>query len=200
MKYLVIDTETGGLDPRKNALLEIGMRLYDLDGKMEIAFHRKIMWEGIRVPIDINALAVNGCNLVDGANPETVARELAGWLASMSRRGEVTILGQNLQFDIDFIEEFLRRHGFVGWRELYRYRRIDTSMIALYLQEAGMLPRTVRLSLAGLHKHFFGTEIDHVHTALGDVEATFSVYREMLRLTRERISWDGTIAMEGKKP
>jgi DNA polymerase-3 subunit epsilon len=200
MKYLVIDTETGGLDPKKNALLEIGVRLYDEDGKMLQAFHRKIMWDSLdNTTISVGALAVNQCNPLDGDNGSKVAFDFARWVGNMSSPKDVVLLGHNLQFDCDFISEFLERYGYVGWMEPFRHRKIDTQHIALFAQEVGLLPPHVRLSLNTLHRHFFGEDIQKHHTALADVEATFSVYREMRRLFRERVSWDGTVAIEVKK-
>ena len=196
MKYLVIDTETGGLDPKKNALLEIGARLYDDDGKMLNAFNKKIMWDSsMSTTISIGALALNQCNPNDGDSAPVVAREFAIWIGNMSNQKDVTLLGHNLQFDCDFLTAFMERYGFVNWMEPFRHRKVDTQHIALFLQEGGLLPAYLKLHLNSLNKHFFGEDIQKHHTALADVEATFAIYREMRRLMRERVSWDSTKAI-----
>ena len=201
MRYLVIDTETGGLDPKKNALLEIGARIFEEDGKICSGFHRKIMWDSsMSTTVTIYALGLNKSSLIDGDSAPKVANDLAAWLACWSQERDIVLMGQNLQFDCDFLTAFMERYGFVNWMEPFRHRKIDTCHIALYLQEVGLLPAYLKLGLAALHKHFFGTDLPAAHTAMGDAESTFAVYREMRRLMRERVSWDSTVAIGAKKP
>ena len=195
-KYLVIDCETGGLDPKKNALLEIGARLYEDDGRMLNAFNKKIMWDSsMPTTISVGALAINQCNPIDGDSAPVVAREFARWIGNITSQKDVALLGHNLQFDCDFISIFLERYGFTNWMESFRHRKVDTQHIALFVQEAGLIPPHVKLSLNTLNRHFFGEDIQKHHTAMPDVEATFAIYREMRRLMRERVSWDSTKAV-----
>ena len=197
MNYLVIDTETGGLDPKTNPVLQIAMRLYREDGTTDMTFNKTIEWSGADQPISVGAVAVNSYKFTDGYNPRCVAIELVQFLAAVNHRKkfysqETCLLGQNLQFDIDFIEAFLNRQGFTDWKEPFPYRRLDTSAIALFLAEAKILPYDMRFNLKAMYGHFFKCDIPEAHNALGDVEATWKVYKALLDLTRTRTKWDGT--------
>jgi len=192
MNYLVIDTETGGLDPKTNPVLQIAMRLYSEDGRVEMTFNKTIEWSGADQPISVGAIKVNSYKFTDGYNPKCVAIELVQFLAAVAKRGFTTLVGQNLQFDIDFIESFLNRQGFTDWKEPFRYRRLDTGAIALFLVEAKLLPYDMRFNLKAMYGYFFQCDIPEAHNALGDVEATWKVYQALLDLTRTRTKWDGT--------
>jgi DNA polymerase III alpha subunit (gram-positive type) len=192
MNFLVIDTETGGLDPKINPVLQIAMRLYHEDGTVDLTFNKIIEWAGADQPISVGAIGVNSYKFTDGYNPRCVAIELVQFLAAVSARGNVCLLGQNLQFDIEFIESFLSRQGFTDWKEPFRYRRLDTSALALFLVEARLLPYDLRFSLKALYGYFFKADIPEAHNALGDVDATWKVYKALLDLTRTRTKWDGT--------
>jgi len=182
MNYLVIDCETGGLDPKTNPVLQIAMRLYREDGTTDMTFNKTIEWSGADQPINVGAIKVNSYKFTDGYNPRAVAIELVQFLAAVANRGFTTLLGQNLQFDIDFIEAFLNRQGFTDWKEPFRYRRLDTSAIALFLVEANLLPYDMRFNLKAMYGYFFKCDIPEAHNALGDVEATWKVYQELLKL------------------
>jgi DNA polymerase III alpha subunit (gram-positive type) len=191
MNYLVIDCETGGLDPKTNPVLQIAMRLYREDGTTDMTFNKTIEWSGADQPINVGAIKVNSYKFTDGYNPRAVAIELVQFLAAVANRGFTTLLGQNLQFDIDFIEAFLNRQGFTDWKEPFRYRRLDTSAIALFLVEANLLPYDMRFNLKAMYGYFFKCDIPEAHNALGDVEATWKVFQALLNLIRISTKWDG---------
>ena len=191
MNYLVIDCETGGLDPKTNPVLQIAMRLYREDGTTDMTFNKTIEWSGADQPINVGAIKVNSYKFTDGYNPRAVAIELVQFLAAVANRGFTTLLGQNLQFDIDFIEAFLNRQGFTDWKEPFRYRRLDTSAIALFLVEANLLPYDMRFNLKAMYGYFFKCDIPEAHNALGDVEATWKVFQALLNLIRTSTKWDG---------
>jgi len=200
MRYLVIDTETGGLDPKRNPLLEIGAKLFLEDGTFDIGFQKGVMWTSKDRVIQVAAMSVNQRNLKDGSQPYDVARDFVQFIAAAHHRDkDLYLMGHNLPFDIDFVEEFINSQGFSGWTQGFHNRKIDTAVIATFLQKTGILPPEMKISLGTLYKRFFGSDISNAHTAHGDVDATFAVYREMLRLTRERVSWDSTQAIEVKK-
>lgn len=190
MKYLVIDCETGGLDPKINPVLQIAMRLYDENGEVIITFNKVIDWSGPDQPIDVTAITVNNYKFDAGFNPRSAAIELVDFIAKVSKYKNVTLLGQNLQFDIDFIESFLNRQGFINWKEPFRYRRLDTSAIAQFLVEVGILPYDMRFNLKAMYGYFFKDDIPEAHNALGDVGATWKVYQALLELTRANTKRD----------
>lgn len=203
MLYLVMDCETGGLDPENDALLEVGVALYDEDGCLS-NFNMRIAWNG-KKKISPRALAVNQIDPADGNRPEVVALELTKWMGMImhdhqkttvdGKPEDITVLGHSLQFDIAFITQFLKEHGFVGWLSGFGRRQVDTKALACYLQDAGKLDAEMSISLGRLYMFFFGQQISDQHSAGGDIHATFAVYREMVRCLREGVAWDsGTTA------
>jgi oligoribonuclease len=131
MKYLSIDTETGGLDPQLNTILEIGAIVEDtalqLPREQCPQFHFYIWSDNIvgnpyalamnyKILQKIVQLKKEGSSLLK--TYETVGAEFARFLHRNFGIDDVTLAGKNLgTFDLRFLEQI------PGWDDLDLHRR-----------------------------------------------------------------------------
>lgn len=133
---LWIDVETTGLNPRKNAVASIAALA---NWHTEGGYYREIRpFEGAE--LDEKALQINGFTreqLFDPSRPsETqVANEFNEWV-KYNFDGPPIICGQNVRFDMDFVNAMYRRTGvYLGLQT----RAFDIQTVALYLHSLGLV-------------------------------------------------------------
>ena len=177
---VVIDTETTGLDPKDQEILEIA--IVALDGT--VLLHTKVK------PVNLasaneKALEINNYNEADWADAPTFD-EIKGQV--MEALKHKIIVGQNPQFDRGFIVEALNRCGVEKAYRKLSYHTIDTVTLAWeHLAPCGLN----RLNLDAICD-FLGVPLDREkrHGALADAQATRTVYLMILRATEEqRMAW-----------
>ena len=108
---VIIDTETGGLDPTKNALLSSAWIAVDTDLNVMDARYEVCRPEGETNDTNCTAQAlnVNGFKQEDIAKraftDTKVANRLCKYFRQLSSHFEIVWVGQNASFDIGFINE-----------------------------------------------------------------------------------------------
>jgi DNA polymerase III epsilon subunit-like protein len=106
---IVLDVETTGLDPRRHSIVEVGAIDFDCPGNY---FNERCqIWDGAE--IDFNALYINGLTRVeiqDKAilNQKELISRFSSWMNNIEDK---TIAGQNVDFDMEFLNESSRRCG-----------------------------------------------------------------------------------------
>jgi DNA polymerase III epsilon subunit-like protein len=193
---IVVDCETGGLDPIKHSLFTaafVHVPSFDMFSL------------NIREPIFIatpEALKINGLDLgaiaTVGQPPSECLVELHKWLRKVAKMREgkvdkdtirVTPIGHNVGFD----RGFLRRMYAMGcprekpvadqlalFENIWSYRALDTCSTARFLMEAGVLPGLKRAGLDALLEYFHIDLQYSRHSALGDALATAEVYCKLI--------------------
>ncbi len=136
INLLWIDTETTGLSARKNGLVSIAaLANWNTDGN----FYREIR-PFAEAELEPKAMEVNGFTreqVFDPARPSEVqvANEFNAWVKA-SFSGPPIICGQNVRFDMDFINAMFRRHNvYLGLHT----RALDIQGAALYLHSVGLI-------------------------------------------------------------
>ncbi|HLE09856.1 MAG: hypothetical protein A2504_10935 [Bdellovibrionales bacterium RIFOXYD12_FULL_39_22] len=193
INFLVVDTETGGLDCGRHSLLEIGAYLFNLSGEKISTYHAILSLDEARANYDkkssLYALKLNHHG-TEGRNGEEVghksnrqiADEFVAWLLNVSREYKPILVGQNIKFDIGFIDNFLLEHGYEEWSSIFGNNQVDTVAMAYHLQLCQKI-KTTKLSLANLASEF-GIENKKAHTALADIDTTAQVFIKMLNLIK----------------
>jgi ATP-dependent DNA helicase DinG len=180
---VALDIETTGLDPNKDAILEIGAVRFNgrrVEGEWETLLN-----PGRPIPPFITQLTGISNQMVIQAPPlQDVLSDLKDFV------GDVPILGHNEGFDL----AFLRRYGAFGLNE-----QIDT-----YEMAAILLPGVGRYNLAALAQTLVVPQQEK-HRALADALVTQGIYLRLhemaldlpidllAELVRkgEQIEWDG---------
>ena len=183
---LFIDTETGGLDPRRHSLLSLGLVVGDgpvVVNSLEVLIRHE--------PFVVSAggMAVNRIDLVQhaaAALEPAMALEVINVFLDQHfphRCKPITLAGHNVPFDQAFLGAFLAGLG-QTLEPRFSHRVVDTHSLAAALRDAGKLPME-NLGSSALFAHF-GIQVpeEKRHTALGDALATFELYWKLVELMR----------------
>ena len=122
MKYLIIDTETTGLDPTKHEMLGFGaIVLYD--HRVIESYEIWILPDNIETA-DEKALKINGYDPDKWRNRAVSQAKAADRIAYfMGRHTDATLVGHNVNFDIKFLRALSNKHS----KEIpIRYPYLDT--------------------------------------------------------------------------
>ncbi len=185
---VALDIETTGLDPKTDAIIEIGARRFE-GHRLEDEFTTLIN-PNRHIPEFITGLTgIDDAMVRQAPHIREVLDELAAFI------GDSPILGHNIKFDLSFFEKY---HLF----ELNE--RIDT-----YEMAAVLMPTASRYNLGALGKQL-GIPLPATHRALDDARVTAAAFQKLYMLARELplellaeivrhaepIEWDGAWAFQ----
>jgi DNA polymerase III epsilon subunit-like protein len=190
--YVAFDSETGGLNPASADMLTFYMAIVDRNFKILDEIDLKLKPDS-RLPVaEEGALKVNGIDLYKHlADPGIVtyseAKEkilvlLKKYLKKKGRYSNLTPLGQNVQFDIDWLQHHILPKE--EYDKLLHYGKMDTKMITDFMKAATWLPPDLG-SLDSLAKHF-NVALSNAHNAKADTLATVEIYKKLLELMASR--------------
>jgi predicted DnaQ family exonuclease/DinG family helicase len=156
--YVALDLETTGLDPDRDAIIEVGAVMFR--GDQVLKEFTSLVNPGRKIPHNIRELTGITDEMVRGEPP------LAAILPPLQRfAGTSPIIGHNVGFDLGF----LSRHG------LFRDNpRIDTFELASIL-----LPHAGRYSLEKLSQTL-GIAVESHHRAADDARAAHRLFVALL--------------------
>jgi len=179
-KLLVVDTETGGLDPSIHPIVSIAALVYH-EGAVIDQLH-EVINEGPGVLQDPEAQAIHGIDASRGKSPLQVVMAIEAMLQKHDMRSRVTICAHNAAFDVGFMKR-LWFHAGKNFEKTFDYRHLCTQTGALLLEQAGRLTLPGgSASLSTLTK-MWNIPI-HEHDALSDALATVAVLKKELALLR----------------
>ena len=180
---VALDLETTGLDPKKDAIIEIGAVRFS--GQREEAEFHSLINPGRPIPPEITHLTGINNEMVRNAPPLTaVLQQFVDFV------GESPVVGHNVQFDLGFLLQS---------NILQNVQAIDTFEMASIL-----MPLASRYNLGGLCQQL-GIPLFNAHRALDDAKMTKNLFlrlyekaenlpidliAEIVRAS-ETIDWDG---------
>ncbi len=175
VRFVVLDSETTGLDPKKDRLITIGAVAVERgDIVLEDSFEALL-----KVAHNTSAVTVHGVtreqSLQGLDEPEALERFLA-----YVRDG--VIVGHHIGHDIETLNAGYERH--FGFR--LKNRSLDTMELALHVEKDGAFEGQEQIrsfsldALCGL----FGVIPHDRHTASGDAFITAQVFLRLLRLAK----------------
>ena len=184
-KYLVIDTETGGLDPEKNSILSIAGVLWEPGKTVEPVFDLYVKEHIINVEeaaLKVNKIDMNKVHTSD--EPYIVVKKIQNALNERlgQDRKAIQLVGHNVAFDIAFTKRLYRHAGLEkNYGNDFRDRALDTCSILEFLMLSGKV-EGYRASGDVLFKAA-GVEIEEKdrHTALGDAVATAYALESLIK-------------------
>lgn len=178
-KLIIIDTETGGLDPLTHSILSIGMVAYDGSRQTEIF---------VREPCIIShprSMQVNGIDLEwierNGLSPAAAVDAVENYLNSFNKQRPLMLCGHNIQFDLAFMRRLYVMADRRPPRE-FTHRSIDTQTLLWALADAGKLPRKTCTSNGAFDYFNIQPPVELRHTALGDAVATRKLVQHLLEM------------------
>jgi len=157
--FVAFDTETTGLDPKQNRVIEIGALRFDAAG---VSSRFSVLINPER-PMPAEASRINGITDAMLADKPTASDVLPDFLTFI---GNATLIAHNAPFDINFINEELSR---VMLPQLSN-RVVDTRIFA-----RDVFPGLPRYALQELAKHF-GIEALDAHRAEDDARVCMELF------------------------
>jgi DNA polymerase III epsilon subunit-like protein len=182
MKLLVIDTETGGLNPQQHALLELAAQVVVVRGgsvSRGPSFVAKI-WPDR--PVLAEAARVNGFSHARWAESKSLMTSIGLFDEFVQRYGAQAMLcGHNIAFDAAFLREAYA----VCEREYpFSHRMLCTQSLSGLDLLGGRVTST---SLAAMTAHY-GIENKSAHSAWSDCDATVELLGHLLQRYRYEVS------------
>ena len=189
-KIIFIDTETGGVNPEKAALIQLsGIIRIDKKDVEKFNFYIKPFENS---EVNEKALEVQGRTL-DELKAEKYIEEkevykqfinlLDKYIDKYDKTDKFIVAEYNVRFDVDILKALFQRHG-----NNFLFSYLDSSMLdPLYsirlLQIAEVLPVLENNKLETWCKHF-GIELK-AHDSLEDIEATKKLIGKLISLIRK---------------
>lgn len=164
--YVVIDTETTGLDYDTDRIIEIAL-LKIADSEVIDQFHCLIKSDK-RISPEIEKLTGITNDMIDeqGLSEETAFERVKEFL------GDHLVMGYNVQFDVNFIQRLGRRVG----KDIIIRKTKDVLQIAR--RELDDIPN-YKLSTV---VDYFSLDVNNIHRALEDCLLTHRIYVELNKL------------------
>ena len=193
MKFIVIDTETTGLNPFRNQIISLGASVYDDNTQKEpkpiSKFCENIIMDS-RFEIEPTALKINRLRISEDSptlNEERVV--IRNFVNYVLEQGKIDFLmGFNVQFDLRFLEQAFRRSR-INFNNFLPYKVVDPFVLCHTLIDTGHLPNLKYTTLKAFCSHFrIEVAPEESHTVLGDIHNTYLVYQEMKNLLNSKLS------------
>ena len=164
---VIIDTETGGLDPLKHSLISVG--LVSECG----TFTDEFLVKEDELSFDERSMAIHGITedaiVSTGLTPTAATERLEAFLTKIG--GTIIFVGHNISFDLAFVKRLYRKAN-KPLPKFISHRSIDTHSLLWLAVDAGRLPKGV-CSSDGAFRHFDISPPEALrHTALADAKAT----------------------------
>lgn len=179
IEFLGIDTETTGLKPGENQIVDICLLL--IDGNFEVQKELNVFaFPDETAVIAPEATKVNGYDrdkwAAQGAVTQAaMAESVAAFLKPYSR---LKLIAHNVPFDRGFLEALLTKHTQLPVGKVLDYHALDTIPIAIFLDyvQSGTARKSYRL--ASLTEDY-NVEHGSVHAARGDIYGCLALLKAM---------------------
>lgn len=186
MKVFWFDVETGGLDEKKNPILQLAY-VIEIDGqRMAFGEFKSKGFKGCE--INDKALAVNGLTLfqVSTYPPEIEMFDgligvLSAYVDRYDKTDKFVLAGYNVRFDERFLRALWERHGDKYFGAWFAFNTIDPSNVVRFMQYAGKIPELAQMRLTDVAK-LLEVEQPNAHDALVDIEMTIAVNNKLKEL------------------
>ena len=181
--FVWVDTETTGLDPDVNDIIEVAILRLNPDG-IEWVIHSKVKMER---PENAHpkALEVNGYTeeaWADAEDPKVFWQKVA----DCGILDEAIVAGQNVRFDAGFLNATFKRHGIKTRMDYHLY---DTCTLTLehllpWMESISLVPTCVAL----------GIPVKNAHTALADCRLAMEVDKVLRQAKgKDREAWSKVV-------
>lgn len=178
-KYIIIDTETGGIGNDKS-LLTAYLGVVSDSFAIVDELYLRTKPDDNKYVFETEAMKINGIDLAEHDKIAKTYSEskiiLSEWLNKNKQK--LLPVGHGIRWDIQkLISTIVDEETF--WKHV-SYRCLDTQTIATFAIDLGLMPSKINAGLAGLAKYFaVGKQEDYNHDAKEDAILAMNVYREL---------------------
>jgi DNA polymerase-3 subunit epsilon len=180
VKIVVLDVETGGLDPNRHCILELGACVWE-DGVISSEDFSLPIYEGGVLCYNADAMRINKIDLGTwseiGVSPAEAVEQFEKWLDKHELADGVSLGGHNVGFDVAFLKRLYRLAKAKYTR--FDHHLLDTASLLQFMNLRGVY---CPLGLNQAIK-FFGVEQNkNKHRALHDALATARLLTKLTKL------------------
>lgn len=183
MNILFVDTETGGLNPFKHSLLEVGL-VAQVNGHQTGVLQFYVKHDSYE--ITEKAMQVNKLNIDDvnneGIDTKEAAEKMKTFVLEHFGNEKPVLCGHNPSIDKYMIRQQIFSANGLEMDDLISHRMIDTMSIIWALHLAGALPYEACSSSGAFE--YFGISIRERHKALDDCLATAELLLKLIERVR----------------
>lgn len=177
MNLLFIDTETTGLDPQNDRVVQIAGRM--ALGPKLIEFCTYIQPEGFEIPESASAIHGISTQFAQANGlPIQEVLEMLDVLVDLADR----IVGHHIIFDVRFLAAEARRSGREKLADkLEQLEQVCTKKLSLkYLQDSGKPANRSTTKLETMFELFLNEKLEDAHDALTDVIACEMIHKKLV--------------------
>lgn len=180
MTKVFLDFETGGLDCTKHSPLQLAVMFVKDNQYINEAEQINIKLEDYVVTP--KALEINGLDIQElyetGYTPHQIVQIFRN--AKATAQEKLTIVGQNVSFDIGFLKELFKMAGAEkDYERIFDIRSIDLQSILYFLNDTNFQNINGNIVLDTALKYYKIPQMEDRHTALTDVILTASLYKKI---------------------
>ena len=182
-KVLYLDTETTGLDPHKNGVIQVAMI-----GPDNKTFNVNINPIPLGVKIDKEALKINGIKkkwikkYPDSSKQfKKMLKFMKGYVDQYNKTDKMVVIGYNVKFDVEFLHGWAKREEFDFMGSFIDWRVIDVLVLARTAHYLGQMPAEPEDFKLGTICKVYGIK-EPSHDAMDDIVATKMLFE---RITNE---------------
>ena len=169
-RFIAFDTETTGLNPDKDCIVELGAVVFEHGAPTET--FQSYVNPKVIIPEEVSALNHITNEMLQAApTEEIIYPELMRFLGTAAK-GETMICGHVAAFDLSFLCKTLGRLGITA-----NFRFVDTRQLAT------QIPELTHHSLAAVAE-YFQVPHEHAHQAKEDALTSGQIFCKMLERNR----------------
>lgn len=211
MEYLILDTETGGLDCDVHSLLSFAfIRCTAFYQALGEPLHVHIKQDAFVVSTE--AMEVNQLDLRESGSWITRDAAITALLRFLEypddymddtkyrdSKALYKLCGSNIAFDIGFLKKFL---GESLYARMFHYKAEEVTSVFTHLQRTGVIPQNSGLKLFEMAEALeLNVDTDKFHDALYDAEVTRAIARDMYRRSKVlAFAFDEMVSRYGGDP
>ena len=189
---VVIDVETGGVNPRTDALLEIAAVVIDMNDEGRITMAESVSAhiepeKGLLLnpeSMKINGIKIDNPFRFAISEKEALKKVFAVVRAALKEKGctRAILVGHNAHFDLAFLNAAIERTGIKN-SPFHPFSVIDTVSLAGLAYGQTVLARAIQAA---------GIEWDHsqAHSALYDTEKTAELFCNIVNIWQEKVGFN----------
>ena len=181
---LCFDTETGGLNHMTDALMSVTMKVTGDPTNIKTWYIKPQN----KLNYNPAALEVNGLTMEylekNGISENECIGEIVSFITK-NFESKPVVLGQNVGFDIDFLNQLFIRNNMHSFTSMIHHRKRDTQQVSNFLIDCGVELESTKLGDA--YKFFVGEELVNAHTSEADVIATEKLYNAQISYVKNKL-------------
>lgn len=183
IKYvLFLDVETSGLDPEKNEILQLAATMTDSKFNELGTFDSFVKPQ--KSEMSAEALSINKIDIVKLKDESTIVTVIAKFIKFCNENigkddtlSDIMVAGQNVKFDIAFLNVVFKDFGFKQHPFNYHSLSIDNIYTFYRFILTGKFPKSV--SLNEMCK-VFNLETKGLHNARNDINVSIIILKRMI--------------------